>query len=121
MASRHNRKRTRSRPRNRVATMKARSILSSSSSDLSTFNPPPPLPGLQRTAMHWQQQYNSWQDHLREQHQNQALREKHEAEAAELQRLRIFGGEAGDEVSLCAPMLAVVTGLFNGNLDYEDP
>lgn len=40
--------------------------------------------------------------------------------AAEAQRLRIFGGEIGDEVSLCAPMLQVVTGLFGG-LDYEDP
>jgi hypothetical protein len=41
--------------------------------------------------------------------------------AAEKQRLRIFGGETGDEVSLCAPMLQVVMGLFNGALDYEDP
>lgn len=41
--------------------------------------------------------------------------------AAETQRLRIFGGEVGDEVSLCVPMLQVVMGLFNGRLDYEDP
>lgn len=40
--------------------------------------------------------------------------------AAEMHRLRIFGGEPGDPVSLCAPMLQVVTGLFGG-LDYEDP
>jgi hypothetical protein len=42
--------------------------------------------------------------------------------AAEMQRLRIFGGELGDQASLClcAPMLQVVTGLFGG-LDYEDP
>jgi hypothetical protein len=40
--------------------------------------------------------------------------------AAEAQRLRIFGGEKGDAVSLCAPMLQVVMGLFGG-LDYEDP
>ena len=40
--------------------------------------------------------------------------------AAEAQRLRIFGGEQGDEMSLCAPMLQVVMGLF-GSLDYEDP
>jgi hypothetical protein len=49
------------------------------------------------------------------------MREQQEAAAAEAQRLLIFGGEVGDEVSLCAPMLQVVMGLFNGRLDYEDP
>lgn len=39
----------------------------------------------------------------------------------EAQRLRFFGGEAGDEVSLLAPMLKVVTDLFDGMTDYEDP
>ncbi|KAI9675660.1 MAG: hypothetical protein M1817_001027 [Caeruleum heppii] len=33
---------------------------------------------------------------------------------------RIFGGEAGDEVSLCGPMLQVLLSLFGG-LDYTDP
>lgn len=38
----------------------------------------------------------------------------------EAQRLRFFGGEAGDEASLCAPMLKVVMDLFN-DIDYVDP
>jgi hypothetical protein len=65
-------------------------------------------------------QYSQWQDRAREQQQNQIMREQQEAAAAEAQRLLIFGGEAGDEVSLCAPMLSVVMNLFNGRLDYED-
>jgi len=71
--------------------------------------------------MHWHQQYSQWQDRSRSQQQYQTQREHQEAIAAETQRLRIFGGEAGDEVSLCAPMLQVVMGLFNGRFDYEDP
>lgn len=59
--------------------------------------------------------YSAWQTRLRyEQGQEQAL------EAQQLQ-LRFFGGEAGDEVSLFEPMLRVVTDLFDGNTDYEDP
>jgi hypothetical protein len=38
----------------------------------------------------------------------------------ETQRLRFFGGEVGDEVSLCEPMLKVVMDLFN-DIDYVDP
>ena len=33
---------------------------------------------------------------------------------------QLFGGEVGDEVSLCESMLGVVVGLF-GDLDYVDP
>ena len=39
----------------------------------------------------------------------------------EAQRVRFFGGEVGDEVSLLEPMLRVVTDLFDGDIDYEDP
>lgn len=39
----------------------------------------------------------------------------------EAHQLRIFGGEAGDEVSLMEPMLQVVKHLFDGYTDYEDP
>lgn len=39
----------------------------------------------------------------------------------EAQRLRFFGGEAGEEVSLLEPMLKVVMDLFDGDIDYEDP
>lgn len=40
-------------------------------------------------------------------------------ELEEAQR-RMFGGEVGDEVSLCAPMLGVLVSLF-GDVDYDDP
>lgn len=74
----------------------------------------------QPSTDHWLSQWNQWQDRIRQQEVSKQLRQRNEARAAEAQRLRIFGGEIGDEVSLCAPMLRVVTGLFGG-LDYEDP
>lgn len=62
---------------------------------------------------HWHQTYSAWQNRLRyEQEKERAL---------EAQRLRFFGGEAGDETSLLEPMLKVVTDLFDGMTDYEDP
>jgi len=42
------------------------------------------------------------------------------ANILESEQRRIFGGEIGDEVSLCAKMLDVVVGLF-GDVDYVDP
>jgi len=39
----------------------------------------------------------------------------------EAQRLRFFGGEVGEEVSLLEPMLKVVMDLFDGDIDYQDP
>ena len=50
---------------------------------------------------------------------NQQL-ERARLSAIEAQRIRIFGGEVGDEVSLCAPMLQVVFDLWGG-VDYLDP
>lgn len=41
-------------------------------------------------------------------------------DCSETQRIRLFGGEEGDEVSLCDPMLGVLYSLFN-DLDYVDP
>lgn len=41
-------------------------------------------------------------------------------EELEVAQRRMFGGEVGDEVSLCEPMLRVVVSLF-GALDYVDP
>jgi hypothetical protein len=43
-----------------------------------------------------------------------------EREMEEKRRLEVFGGEVGDEVSLCFKMLDVVVGLF-GDTDYVDP
>jgi hypothetical protein len=116
MGARHNRKRTRSRPRNRLSPQKSRSFVNlSNTSALS-----PTSLSNQRPSTNWHVQYSQWQDRAREQQQTQIMREQQEAIAAEAQRLLIFGGEAGDEVSLCAPMLSVVMNLFNGRLDYED-
>lgn len=64
-------------------------------------------------ADHWHETYYAWQNRLRyEQERHQSL---------EIQRLRVFGGEPGDDVSLLEPMLRVVTDLFDGMTDYEDP
>jgi hypothetical protein len=53
--------------------------------------------------------YSAWQD-------------RQETERIkEAQRLRFFGGEVDDEHSLLMPMLKVVTDLFDGETDYEDP
>jgi hypothetical protein len=65
------------------------------------------------TANHWQQTYTAWQTRLR-------LQEEQEQEL-ETQRLRIFGGLPEDERTLMEPMLKVVTDLFDGFYDYEDP
>lgn len=118
MSKRHNRKRTRSRPRHRDAG-RARSnhirtlsmdTNASYSSTTSNFQPLH-FPIANQPANHWHQTYSAWQNRLQYE-QEQAL---------EAQRLRIFGGEVGDEVSLLEPMLKVVTDLFDGNTDYEDP
>ena len=50
---------------------------------------------------------------------NQQL-ERARMSAVEAQRIHFFGGEIGDEVSLCAPMLQVVLDLWGG-VDYLDP
>lgn len=50
---------------------------------------------------------------------NQLL-EKARIADIEAQRIHFFGGEVGDEVSLCAPMLQVVLDLWGG-VDYLDP
>ncbi|KIW04903.1 uncharacterized protein PV09_04074 [Verruconis gallopava] len=122
MGARHNRKRTRSRPRNRLPAStlhRERSLSISSSPSICSDSSVPVLP-FQRSAAHWQPQWDHWNDRSLHQAIQKQQREHNEAMAAEAQRLRIFGGEAGDEVSLCAPMLQVVMGLFGG-LDYEDP
>jgi hypothetical protein len=62
---------------------------------------------------YWHQTYAAWQDRLRH--------EQERARIAEAQAMRFFGGEIGDEVSLIGPMLKVVTDLFDGKDDYEDP
>ncbi|KAF1995628.1 hypothetical protein P154DRAFT_445034 [Amniculicola lignicola CBS 123094] len=112
MSKRHNRKRTRSRPRhrdpNRANSNHTRTQSVDTNSSYSTTHSsfqPPPLP----SANHWHETYSLWQSRLRYEQELEA------------QRLRFFGGEAGDDMSLLEPMMRVVTDLFDGDIDYEDP
>jgi len=68
--------------------------------------------------------YSAWQtrNHIRVEQEKEAQRARLEQEQAmDARRLQIFGGEPGDETSLFEPMLRVVTDLFDGKIDYEDP
>jgi hypothetical protein len=118
MGSRHNRKRTRSRPRNRSNRN------SSSVSSIGSFTHSSSIfsssPFAQRPPNHWHQQYSQWQQRVQQEKTLQHQRAKYEHDV-EAERVRMFGGEAGDEFTLCAPMLDVVMRLFNGSIDYQDP
>ncbi|KAI9827720.1 MAG: hypothetical protein M1832_004209 [Thelocarpon impressellum] len=50
--------------------------------------------------------------------QLEQARRRAAAARLETEQRRVFGGEVGDEVSLCGPMLQVVLSLFGG-VDYE--
>ena len=123
MGKRHNRKRTRSRPRHRdgsnlQSTNHTRSLsvdtISSCSTTTNSSFQPSIYPTANLPSEHWHQTYFAWQ--------NRRLQEEQERDReVEMQRLRIFGGEPGDEVSLLEPMMKVVTDLFDGFTDYEDP
>jgi len=63
------------------------------------------------TAQHWHNRYISWQSRERQQRQEQEAAAKLEAD-----QCRLFGGEPGDDVSLCYKMLE-----YFGRLDYIDP
>lgn len=139
MSKRHNRKRTRSRPRHRDGGAKAAAaravslhnpfagsmdmISSSSPAYPTNFLLKPssfpfafpisfPLSALPTATDIWPPTYSSaWHTRL----------QLEQERALEVQRLRFFGGEVGDESSLFEPMLKVVTDLFDGEIDYEDP
>ncbi|KAF1835839.1 hypothetical protein BDW02DRAFT_494937 [Decorospora gaudefroyi] len=123
MGKRHNRKRTRSRPRNRDSRnttpinnhTRSDSVhtMSSTLSATSSCFQPHYYPTTRSSTNHWDHQYAAWQNRLR-------LQREQEQEV-ETQRLRIFGGLPEDEASLLEPMLKVVTDLFDGFYDYEDP
>jgi hypothetical protein len=114
MSKRHNRKRTRSRPRHRDAQHTRTPSIDTEASFSS--NPSVSQPSYfsiaNQRANHWHQTYLAWQNRQREQQQH--------VQALEAQ-LRMFGGEAGDDMSLIEPMLNVVTSLFDGSTDYTDP
>ncbi|KAF1957486.1 hypothetical protein CC80DRAFT_443757 [Byssothecium circinans] len=67
--------------------------------------PPPPAPRVKE---------------LSESEAQQQQKDAHER-ALRAQWLRMFGGEVDDEATLSEPMTKVVTDLFDGQLDYEDP
>jgi hypothetical protein len=119
MGKRHNRKRTRSRPRHRDGTNQQQPHFRSGSVDTTTSTSTtnsfqhPHFPAATQPADHWHQTYFAWQNRLRFEQQREGAMEMH--------RLRMFGGLPGDEVSLLEPMLKVVTDLFDGRTDYEDP
>jgi hypothetical protein len=118
MSKRHNRKRTRSRPRHRDAGKAHSNHSQSLSTDTDfAFSSGVPSPYLTQfpSVKPWPKTYS--QQHHRQSHQYHNGRET----AMEAQRLRFFGGYSNDEVSLFEPMLKVVTDLFDGNTDYEDP
>lgn len=115
MGRRHNRRRTRLRPRNRVN----RSISSTG------FQPPPSLPSsnlllppsvLTPSAYHiepiapiWPSAFDSWQA-------RGYLQREAASSVEEDEHYRLFGGEPGDDPSLCYKMLD-----YFGRLDYIDP
>ncbi|KAK3209122.1 hypothetical protein GRF29_69g843420 [Pseudopithomyces chartarum] len=108
MSKRHNRKRTRSRPRHRDGGK-------AHSNHVRTLSPQHlHYPISTASANHWHQTYSAWQDRRLQYEQERDT-------ALEAQRVRFFGGEAGDDISLLEPMLKVVTDLFDGNTDFEDP
>jgi len=126
--SRHNRRRTRSRHRNHKPSSNEfqgfHSASTSTSAEFPSSNSRPVnvhfYPPRQPSTDFWNSRSSAWQDKARRQRQLdelQASRTSH----AEATRIRIFGGEMGDGVTLCRPMLQVVWSLFDGDLDYADP
>jgi len=121
MGKRHNRKRTRSRPRHRDGNnasqnqhFRSNSIdtVSSQATIVSPYQASNAAIG-NVSADHWHQTYFAWQNRLRSQQES--------AKAVENHQLRVFGGEPGDEVSLFEPMMKVVTDLFDGYDDFGYP
>jgi hypothetical protein len=79
----------------------------------------PPYGRFERPAIEWYYDYNqSWLDWKEREREGERKRLKAAALVEEQQRM--FGGEIGDEVSLCDAMLGVVISLF-GDIDYIDP
>lgn len=121
MGKRHNRKRTRSRPRHRDGLnsqlqnhTRSPSVDTTASYSTVVSYPSAQYPLATLSPDHWHQTYFAWQNRLQ-------IEQEREREV-EMQRLRIFGGLPGeDEVSLLEPMLKVVTDLFGGFTDYDDP
>jgi hypothetical protein len=118
MSKRHNRKRTRSRPRHRDggkahSANHTRTFSMDTNASIYSSSSFQPFPIVNAPSEHWHQTYSTWHDRLRYERERERV--------MEAQRLRFFGGEAGEEFTLLEPMLKVVTDLFDGMTDYEDP
>lgn len=121
MGKRHNRKRTRSRPRHRDGNSTNQNIQHVRSDSFNTISSqstnfpylPTYAPITDISADHWHQQYSAWQKRIQI--------EQERAKAVESHQLRVFGGEPGDEDSLFEPMMKVVTDLFDGYDDFGYP
>lgn len=121
MGKRHNRKRTRSRPRYREGANTNQNIQHIRSNSFDTISSQSTISAYQPTyapianisADHWHQRYFAWQNRLQI--------EQERAKAVESHQLRVFGGEPGDEDSLFEPMMKVVTDLFDGYDDFGYP
>ncbi|KAH7407040.1 hypothetical protein DE146DRAFT_417826 [Phaeosphaeria sp. MPI-PUGE-AT-0046c] len=119
MGKRHNRKRTRSRPRHRDGQSQIKMHTRSTSIDTTSSRTPsnsslhysPEQPIFYLSANNWHETSSAWQYRLQfEQKRQQVL---------ESERIRYFGGVPGEEVSLLEPMLQVVMDLFDGNTDFD--
>ncbi len=129
MSHRHSKRRSRNRPRHRTSAslpfVPAEPITNANIFIGSTALSYPYDRSATNGRQHWQQQYEAWQARVRQQEEEAQRKQSHvqqqtQEDALEAHRIRFFGGEAGDEVSLCAPMLQVVLDLFN-DIDYQDP
>ncbi|KKZ66504.1 hypothetical protein EMCG_07748 [[Emmonsia] crescens] len=122
MGQKHNRRRTRPRPRHRLnvplnqnstplTVLPSHQLLCDpTGSTTLLYSPSPyifqssqPSP----VAQQWQNRYAAWQ--------NRERRQIQEAGKLEAEQFRLFGGEPGDDVALCYRMLE-----YFGGLDYID-
>jgi hypothetical protein len=118
MGKRHNRKRTRSRPRHRDSNTQIKhltrtSSINTTSSQASTYTSSQAYRLVNTSANHWHETYFAWQNQLHDEQNRQHM--------LEMERIRYFGGVPGEEVSLLEPMLQVVMDLFDGDTDFDYP
>lgn len=125
MGRKHNRHRTRPRSRHRnsisidpplppVSISDATICFASDNQPLSNSLSPSVTPAYPArdsipvsSALHWHNRYMAWQ--------NRERKQRLEAARLEAEQCRLFGGEPGDDVSLCYRMLE-----YFGGLDYID-
>ncbi|KAL6252950.1 hypothetical protein RBB50_000669 [Rhinocladiella similis] len=121
MAHKHNRRRIRPRNRNNILhltwditehTASSPQPSAPYPSALPKTQPTQPQPALpltlrnpsaNLTSKNWHNRYVAWQ--------NRDLAQKREAIKLEAEQIKLFGGEPGDDVTLCYKMLEVFAGM----------